>query len=163
MQETDWIRFKPSPIHGQGGNARRDIPSGTRVIEYVGDRISKAESLKRCEAENPYIFCLDEATDLDGNVEWNPARLLNHSCDPNCEAEIDGGRIWIFARRDIQAGEEITFNYGYDLENYREYPCACGTAGCVGYIVSEEFFEHVRKQGRAGGACSIRQGGLAGQ
>jgi hypothetical protein len=85
---------------------------------------------------------------LDGNVPWNPARFLNHSCDPNCEAEPDGGRVWIVARRGIRAGEEITFNYGYDLQDYREHPCRCGAADCVGYIVAAEFFEHVKWQRR---------------
>ena len=72
--------------------------------------------------------------------------LLNHSCAPNCEAELLDDRIWIIARRDIQPGEEITFNYGYDLENYRDYPCCCGSPHCVGYIVAEEFFAHALSQ-----------------
>ena len=112
-------------------------------MEYVGERISKTESLRRCEQNNEYIFALNEEQDLDGNVAWNPARFLNHSCAPNCEAELEDGRIWIVATRDLRAGEEITFNYGYDLVDYREYPCRCGSPHCVGYIVAEEFFEHV--------------------
>lgn len=146
--ETDLIIFQSSPIQGTGGFARRDIPAGTRVIEYVGEKISKQESLARCEGNNEYIFALDEQWDLDGNVSWNPARFLNHSCAPNCEAQLEAGRIWLVAARDIRAGEELTFNYGYDLEDYREHPCNCGAVGCVGFIVAEEFFEHVRRQGR---------------
>ncbi|MCL4789248.1 MAG: SET domain-containing protein-lysine N-methyltransferase [Verrucomicrobia bacterium] len=138
--------FRPSNIDRLGGFARVDIPVGTQVIEYIGEKISKAESQLRCEANNEYIFTLDDDYDLDGNVPWNPARLLNHSCAPNCEAELDEGRVWIVALRDIRAGEELTFNYGYDLENYREHPCRCGAANCVGYIVAEEFFDHVRRQ-----------------
>lgn len=143
--ETEWVVFRPSGIHGMGGFARKPIPSGTRMLEYVGERISKAESLKRCEANNPYIFTLDEEWDLDGDVKWNPARFLNHCCEPNCDAEQDEGRIWIVSRRDIAEGEEITFNYGYDLEDYKEYPCNCGAANCVGYMVAEEFFPSIRK------------------
>lgn len=144
--ETEWVTFGKSPIDRLGGFARKDIPAGTRVIEYVGEKISKAESLVRCEANNEYIFTLDDEWDLDGNVEWNPARLINHSCAPNCEAEIDDdNRIWIVAVRDIKAGEEVTFNYNYDLEDYREHKCRCGAPECVGYIVAEEYFEHVRK------------------
>jgi hypothetical protein len=79
-------------------------------------------------------------------VDWNPARFLNHSCAPNCEAQFADGRIWLVAIRDIRAGEELTFNYGYDLTDYREHPCRCGAVSCVGYIVAEEFFEHVRRQ-----------------
>ena len=146
LTETERVVFRSSAIHGTGGFARRDIASGTRVIEYIGERISKAESLRRCERDNQYIFELDDEFDVDGNVPWNPARFINHSCAPNCEAELDGGRVWIVAVRDIKAGDELTFNYGYDLEDYREHPCCCGSRDCVGYIVAEEFFEHVRKQ-----------------
>ena len=146
--ETDLLVFKASPIHGVGGFARTAIPRDTRVVEYVGDRISKSESLRRCEGNNEFIFSLNEEQDLDGNVAWNPARFLNHSCAPNCEAELEDGCIWIVAAREIPAGEEVTFNYGYDLVDYREYPCRCGAPGCVGYIVAAEFFEHVLKGAR---------------
>jgi uncharacterized protein len=104
------------------------------------------ESARRCEANNVYIFSLNDTHDLDGNFIWNPARLLNHSCSPNCEAELDADRIWLLALRDIEPGEELTFNYGFDLEDYRQYPCRCGSPDCVGFIVAEEFFEHVRRQ-----------------
>jgi len=117
-----------------------------RVIEYVGENISKEESLRRCESGNVCLFAVDENHDLDGNVPWNPARFLNHSCSANCEATPADGRIWIVAKRDIAAGEELTFNYGYDLVDYREHPCRCGLPQCVGYIVAEELFDHVRKQ-----------------
>ena len=144
--ETEWIVFRSSSIHGTGGFARSAIPNGTRLIEYLGERIDKRESLRRCEANNEYIFTLNNEQDLDGNVAWNPARFINHSCAPNCDAELDADRIWIVANRDIQPGEEITFNYGFDLEDYTKYPCRCGSPDCVGYIVDAEFFEHVRKQ-----------------
>lgn len=139
------LGFKPSRIHGMGGFALQDIACGERIIEYLGERISKAESVRRCQANNEYIFSLSEVEDLDGNVSWNPARLLNHSCAPNSDAELAEGRIWIVARRPIHAGEEITFNYGYDLVDYREYPCRCQSPACVGFIVAEEFFEQVRR------------------
>src|ERR1051326_7793118 len=145
FSQTEWLIFKESKIHGLGGFAKMQLPCGTRVIEYVGEKISKQESLRRCEANNQYIFEVNEREDLDGDVDWNPARYINHSCAPNCEVEWDGSHIWLVARRDINAGEEITFNYGYDLVDYREYPCACGSDECVGYIVAEEFFERVRK------------------
>jgi hypothetical protein len=105
--------------------------------------------LRRCEQNNAYIFTLNDEQDLDGNVPWNPARFINHSCAPNCEAEKDEDHIWVIATRDIQAGEEITFNYGYDLADYKDYPCLCGAPNCVGYMVAEEYFEHVlsRKAG----------------
>lgn len=141
--ETDVILFKHSPIHGLGGFAKATICRGTRIVEYIGERISKSESVRRCEQNNEYVFTLNEEQDLDGNVAWNPARLLNHSCSPNCEAEREDGHIWIVASRDIRVGEEITFNYAYDLVDYQDYPCQCGSPRCVGYMVAEEYFEHV--------------------
>src|SRR5882672_5577207 len=144
--ETELIQFRRSRIHGTGGYARTNIAKGTRLIEYVGKKITKAESEAQCEGDNVYIFTLDDEHDLDGSVEWNPARFINHSCAPNCEAEWDEDRLWIVAFRDIQPGEELAFNYGYDLEDYHDHPCLCGTSACVGFIVAEEYFEHVRKQ-----------------
>src|SRR5512140_3207452 len=104
--------FAKSPIHGTGGFAAALIPTGTKVIEYVGQRITKQESVEQCEHGNDCVFYLDAEHDLDGAVPWNPARFLNHSCEPNCEAELIDGRIWMIATRNIAAGEEITFDYG---------------------------------------------------
>jgi uncharacterized protein len=143
---SEWLEVRHSEIHGSGGFARQAIPRGTKVIEYVGRWISKEESLKRCIAQNAYIFTLSDQYDLDGDVPWNPARFINHSCAPNCEAEQDGERIWIISLRDIAAGEELSFNYGYDLVDYREHLCRCGAADCVGFIVAEDFFDQVRRQ-----------------
>ena len=144
--ETELVVFRASAVHGLGGFAKSDISKDTRILEYLGERIDKQESGRRCEANNVFIFSLNDLQDLDGNVSWNPARFLNHSCSPNCEAQLDQDRIWIIAARDIRAGEELTFNYGFDLEDYRDFPCSCGSPGCVGFIVAEEFFEHVRAQ-----------------
>jgi hypothetical protein len=141
--EPELVAFKGSLIHGTGGFAKTGIRKGTRIVEYLGESITKGESLRRCEQNNAFIFTLNDEQDLDGNVAWNPARLINHSCAPNCEAEMDNDRIWIVAARDIPAGEEITFNYGYDLEDYKDYRCQCGSPQCMGYMVAEEFFEHV--------------------
>ncbi len=146
MHESELIEFRNSAIHGMGGYARVDIPADTHIIEYVGRKIDKQESLRECEAENACIFSLDDQFDLDGNVDWNPARFINHSCSPNAEAHDIEGRIWIVALRGIKAGEEITFNYNYDLEDYREHPCKCGATNCVGFMVAEEFFSSVRPE-----------------
>ncbi len=143
---NEGLKFHPSPIHGTGVFATRRISAGTRVLEYLGEVIDKGESVRRCEGNNEYIFSLDTAHDIDGNVPWNSARFINHSCAPNCEAILDEGHIWIVAVRDIAPDEELTFNYGFDLEDYRKYPCHCGAPNCVGYMVAEEFFDHVRRQ-----------------
>ena len=139
--KNSFLEFRPSPIHGIGGFALHDLPAGKRIIEYTGECISKQESLARCERGDHFIFFLDAEWDLDGNVDSNPARRLNHSCSPNCIAELIDGRIWIISSRSIVRGEEITFNYGYDLDEYREHVCRCGAANCVGFILAEEFFD----------------------
>jgi SET domain-containing protein len=144
MQTNEFIEFRNSSIHGTGGFARVKIPAGARLVEYVGRKVDKQESLRQCELENPYIFYINEEFDLDGNVDWNPARFLNHSCAPNAEADAADEQIWIVALREIQPGEEVTFNYNYDLQDYDEHPCRCGAPNCVGYIIAEEFFDDVR-------------------
>ena len=138
------VHSRESVIHGTGLFASEAIPAGARVLRYLGERIDKAEALRRCELDNRYIFQFDDEWDIDGSVPENLARFGNHSCSPNCETEIDQGEIWVIALRDIAPGEEITYNYGYDLDEYRDYPCRCGSSNCLGYIVAEEFFDHVR-------------------
>lgn len=135
-----------SPIQGRGAFAVKPIAKGETIAEYTGERITKAESERRCEAGNPYIFQIDELTDLDGDNPDNAARFINHSCDPNCEALDYEGRIWIEAIRDIRPGEELTFNYGYGLADYRDNPCGCGTPNCLGYIVAVDLHEQVRAE-----------------
>ena len=149
VSEPNLYEVRNSAIHGRGVFAAHPIVAGTPVLEYVGERITKAESLRRCEQNNQYIFHLDEEHDLDGNVDWNPARFINHSCSPNCESEMRDGHILISALRDIAPGEELTFNYGYDMEDYQEHPCRCGSPTCVGYIVAEEFFPELRRKQQA--------------
>jgi len=138
------VAFKKSPIHGTGGFARVDLRRGKRIIEYVGLRLTKAQSQAQLNQRNAYIFILDEDWDIDGSVEWNPARFLNHSCMPNCHAGVVWGRIWLYASRRIKAGEELTYNYGHGLEGYEDRPCHCGAEACVGYRVDEAHFETVR-------------------
>jgi uncharacterized protein len=136
---------RPSRIHGMGVFARADIPADTRVVEYLGERVTKDESLKRRQDGNFFVFIVTDEFDIDGAVDWNPARFINHSCAPNCEARMEEERIWIIALRDIKAGEELSFNYGYDLQDYEEHPCACGAPNCLGFMVAEEHFEDVRR------------------
>lgn len=143
---SPWIRAADSAIHGRGVYAYTEIPDGTRVIEYVGERITKAEArrreVRRCERQRRggdgcvYIFELNRTHDLDGRSRKNVARWLNHSCAPNCRTEIKRGRVWIVARRDIAAGEELTFDYGYAFGEWRRHPCRCGARGCAGFIVN---------------------------
>jgi SET domain-containing protein len=145
------LEIRSSVIHGTGVFANKAIPTGRRMIEYVGRRISKKESDRLCEGNNPYIFFIDDEWDLDGSVDWNPARFINHSCAPNCEVEQDDdNRIWIQTIKRIKVGEELSYNYGYDIEAYEDYPCLCGAKRCVGYMVAEEHKAQVtRSRARA--------------
>lgn len=145
-QRHPLVVFKPSEIHGTGGFARVNIRRGTRIVEYVGPKLTKAEAQEELQKHNVYIFTLDDTYDIDGSVEWNAARFINHSCDPNCQVDIVRGRIWICALRDIRAGEELTYNYSHDLADYEERPCYCGAHNCVGYMVAEEFFATLRQR-----------------
>lgn len=154
---SPYILVKNSTIHGKGVYAKKDIPAETEIIEYVGERITKREAdirgeqvLNRSKTDVTrgavYIFELNKRYDIDGNVPWNTAGLINHSCDPNCEAINIDGHIWICARRDIEKGEELTYNYGYNFENYEEHPCRCGSDNCVGYILSEEYWPKLKRE-----------------
>src|SRR3954462_1718291 len=140
------IEIRRSRIHGRGVFARRDIAARSQVIQYVGRRIPKEYSDQLCLKQNAYIFRLNDQEDVDGKVSWNPARFINHSCEPNCDAELDDrDRIWVISRRAIARGEELTWNYGYDLKDFTNFPCSCGTPTCLGYMVAEELFETVRR------------------
>ncbi len=144
-----------SKIHGNGVFAACDIKEGERIIEYLGEKISKEESNRRgLENEERakatgsgavYIFELDDEWDIDGNFEYNDARFINHACRTNCEAVSEDGSIWIYATRDIKAGEELLYNYGYALEHFLDHPCHCGFPECVGYIVAVEDRKKLRK------------------
>jgi len=150
-----WWRRGGSAIHRYGLFAARDIPKGTLVIEYVGHRLTKTQGWKRAiswqeKAQDTgkgavYVFELNKRYDIDGNVPWNPARLINHSCQPNCDPEIRRGHIWIVALRDITAGEELTYDYGYDFDLWDEHPCRCGTPPCLGYIVARRHRWRLRR------------------
>ena len=149
------IESRNSPIHGRGVYALTPISRGTRVIEYTGTRITKAESTKREKARlarlakggdgSVYIFTLNLRHDLDGRSTRNIARLINHSCEPNCRAEIIRGRIWIIARRDIAPNDELSFDYGFPFHEWRRHSCVCGAKSCVGFIVTKEQRWRVRR------------------
>lgn len=152
---SEWVRRGRSKIHGGGLYAKKAIPKGTRVIEYVGERITKAESerreQRRLEARAGgddgcvYVFELNARHDIDGDVKWNTARLINHSCAGNCEPQSIRGHIWIVALRDIEKDEELGYDYGFDLTDWRKHPCLCGTSECVGYIVKKTLRWRVRR------------------
>ncbi len=144
--QSSYCEVRGSQIHGRGVYATTAIAKETKIIEYVGELIDKETSEKRGVSQQEkslktgdaavYIFTLSRKYDIDGNVPWNTARLINHSCGPNCEAWIEGRKIFIHALTDISEGEELTFDYGFDVDCYEDHPCRCGKPDCVGYIVS---------------------------
>lgn len=154
--QSELCEVRDSGIHGRGVYASTFIAKETQIIEYIGELIDKDESEKRALTQHArsvetgdaavYIFTLSKNYDIDGNVPWNTARLINHSCNPNCEAWIVGRRIYIYSLRDIQKGEELTFDYGFDIECFEDHICRCGTAECVGYIVSRSQWPELKER-----------------
>lgn len=139
------IKRKRSGIAGWGVFATTTIPKNKRIIDYAGERITHQESLKREERYlrkgNIWCFTLNRRWVIDAGVGGNIARFINHSCDPNCIAWIEGKHIWIDALRDIKQGEELGYEYEYDfdpeytIEDLEFYGCKCGSPRCRGTIV----------------------------
>ena len=115
----------------------QDIQKGLRIIQYIGEKIDKAESRRRLAAGNAFIFAFNDRYDIDGKTRKNKARSINHACDPNCAVEITRRTIWIVALRDIKEGEELSYNYGYDA---KKYVCTCGAKHCYGYILDAQYW-----------------------
>jgi SET domain-containing protein len=136
--------IRQSEIQGRGVFAKRRIRDGQRIIEYTGERITNAEADRRYDDEkmrrhHTFLFTLDKKTCVDGNSGGNDARLINHSCAPNCEAIIEDGEIWIYARKNIQPGVELAYDYQYERTNdpgdEKFYACRCGSPKCRGSIM----------------------------
>jgi len=142
-----YFEIRSSPIQGRGAFATRRIRKGTRLIEYVGERISHAEADRRYDDDtmkrhHTFLFTLNNRTVIDAAVDGNEARFINHSCSPNCEAVIDGGHIYIEAIKTIQPGAELVYDYQYeraadaDESDEARYPCRCGSPECRGTILA---------------------------
>ena len=138
---------RKSPVHGNGVFALCDIPAGERIIEYRGERISWDHATERAaERGGPinhtFYFSLADGNVIDGGRRGNDARWINHACEPNCEAYEEDGRVYIHALRDIDAGEELNYNYAliYDERHTpalkRLFACRCGTPACSGTMLA---------------------------
>jgi uncharacterized protein len=139
------VRVGTSGIAGQGLFAEQAIRQGTKIIRYIGQKITQAESDQRLAAGNVYIIGLNERYAIDGSTRKNTARYINHACDPNCHTEQFGNTIWIVAIRDIEAGEELTYNYEYEIDDEPAEPCHCGAKNCCGYILGPHYWESVKQ------------------
>ena len=151
-------KVKNSSIHNRGVFATKTIAKNTKIIEYIGEKISKKEGdlrsekrlkkyLKSKKTGSVYIFELNKKYDIDGSPIYNKARYINHSCDPNCEVEIIRGKIWIVSQKQIKIGEELSYDYGYefDEDDYADHICKCGAKNCIGYIISEDDRKNFKK------------------
>jgi uncharacterized protein len=141
------FELRSSEIQGLGAFATRPIRKGARIIEYVGERITQAEADSRYDdtamsRHHTFLFNVDEDTVIDAAHDGNDARFINHSCEPNCQAFLEGDRIYIYSKRAIQPGEELSYDYSYDRiegmgeEEEQLYVCRCGTPSCRGTILS---------------------------
>jgi SET domain-containing protein len=129
---------KSSSLHGAGVYTTAPIRKGERVLEYTGPRLRKEETDGLyADNEVTYLFTMDNPDIvIDG---FGMAAFVNHSCNPNCESDQFGDQIWIVALRDIESGEELTYDYClWDGEPGDEAPCYCGAKNCRGTMYSEE-------------------------
>ncbi|MBS0447801.1 MAG: SET domain-containing protein-lysine N-methyltransferase [Proteobacteria bacterium] len=141
------LQVRLSGVHGKGVFALRPIAKDERVIEYTGEVITWKEALRRHphdpdDPDHTFYFHIDDRHVIDGKVNGNAAKWINHACDPNCEADEEEGRIYIRALRPIRPGEELNFDYGLVLDGRhtpkvkRQYACRCGSPKCRGTMLA---------------------------
>ena len=141
------IQVRRSGVHGKGVFCVTPLAKGETVIEYKGQVIGWPEALRRhphdpANPDHTFYFHVDDEHVIDGKVDGNSARWINHSCAPNCEAEEDEGRIFIVAKRRIKPGEELFFDYGLILDERqtakvrKRYECRCGARSCRGTMLA---------------------------
>lgn len=138
-----------STVQGRGAFATRDIRKGERIGEYRGERVSWEEADRRYDDEaqgrhHTFLFEVDDDTVIDAGVRGSAVKYINHSCDPNCEAVIEDGRVFIDAIRRIRKGDELFYDYNYVLDEphtpavKKRYPCWCGAKNCRGTILAKK-------------------------
>lgn len=146
MARQPLFEVRRSKVHGLGAFALRRIRKGTRIIEYLGERVSHQEADRRYEGKDAndahtFLFIVDAKTVIDAGVDGNEARFLNHSCNPNCESVIESRRVYIEAIRTIEPGEEMTYDYQIQREEDdppgidEVFACRCGFPRCRGTML----------------------------
>jgi hypothetical protein len=150
------IQTRRSGVHGKGVYAVVDLAKGETLIEYVGEVISWDEALRRhphdpTDPNHTFYFHIDEDHVIDANVGGNSSRWINHSCKPNCEADVEDGRVFIRARKHIAAGQELFYDYGLVIDEphtpklLKQYPCWCGAKKCRGTLLAPLEKDKARK------------------
>lgn len=135
------LQIAPSGVHGRGVYTTQLIPEGTRVIEYTGQRMSWEDAPNDENDPHTFNFGLDNGEVINPEIGGNEARWINHSCEPNCEAIEEDDRIFIYAMRDIEPGEELSYDYALELDEpitkktIQEFKCQCGTSRCRGTML----------------------------
>lgn len=132
LPELPLYRIDGSPIEGYGVFAVQKIKKGTKILEYIGERIDEDEADDLGRVERVLLFDVGDGIFINGDPTA-PAAFVNHSCDPNCHAEVIRKRVWIVADRTIQPGEELTYDYMF-APDQEEYVCHCGSPKCRGTI-----------------------------
>lgn len=120
------LAVKRSPT-GLGLYALEPIPKGARIIEYTGRVLTPEEE---SSSRSKYLFEISDKKTIDGSDRTNKARYINHSCRPNCEPVIKGGRVYIFSKRAIRVGEELVYNYGTNYFEDIIKPMGCRCIKC---------------------------------
>ncbi len=154
---TRRIQTRRSGVHGQGVYAALDLAEGETLVEYTGEVIDWNEALRRhphdpTDPHHTFYFHIDEDHVIDAKVGGNSSRWINHSCAPNCESEVDKGRVFVRALRNIEAGEELFYDYGLVIDEphtpelLAQYPCWCGAATCRGTLLAPQEKKSPRKE-----------------
>lgn len=146
--KNKYFEIRRSGVHGRGAFAIKTIRAGTRLVEYVGENITPAESDRRYDDtkvkgnHHTFLFSVDSRKVIDATFGGNDSRFINHSCDPNCEAVIENRRVYIESVRTIRTGEELAYDYNYERTprttkaDEKLYACRCGSPECRGTILS---------------------------
>ncbi len=153
------IQTRRSRVHGNGVFALQDIAEGETIIEYKGEIIGWDEALRRHphdpqQPNHTFYFHIDDERVIDGGVNGNSSRWINHSCDPNCETDEQNGRIFIKALRNIKSGEELNYDYGliideeYTPELLADFPCWCKAKNCRGTLLAPKDDEAETKKNK---------------
>ena len=140
------FRARSSRVHGKGAFATRQIRKGTRIIEYLGERVSHKEADRRYEEKtsddnHTFLFIVDRGIVIDAGTHGNDARFINHGCDPNCESVTEDRRVFVEALRTIRPGEELKYDYSIgrakdDPPDVDEvFACRCGAEKCRGTML----------------------------